>query len=165
LASAGRGSISHAAGVLFKSLAEIDIEHVARRSGTHALADLLAEQVQLIVFILPDLMEYIKAGKLRALAVTTPSRLQALPDVPSLGEFLPGCEAAGWQGICAPKNTPAPILNRLNSEINAALVESSIKSQLSNLYATTLVGSPSDLSMLIEREKEKWSKLVKPTQR
>jgi tripartite-type tricarboxylate transporter receptor subunit TctC len=111
------------------------------------------------------LMEYIKAGKLRPLAVTTPTRLQALPDVPSLGEFLPGYEAAGWQGICAPKNTPASILNRLNSEINAALAESSIKSQLSNLYATPLVGSPGDFSTLIERENEKWSKLVKPSQR
>ena len=165
LASAGHGSISHAAGALFKSLAEVDVEHVARRSGTHALADLLAEQVQLMFFVLPGLMEYIKAGKLRPLAVTTPTRLQALPDVPSLGEFLPGYEAAGWQGICAPKNAPASIVNQLNTEINAALSDSDIRWQLSNLYATPLIGSSVEFGKLIERETEKWSKFVQPNQR
>jgi tripartite-type tricarboxylate transporter receptor subunit TctC len=101
MVSAGNGSVSHALGELFKMMAEIDIAHVFRRSGTHALVDLLAEQVQVMFFTLPGSIEYIKAGKLRPLAVTTASRLSALPEVPALAEFLPGYEATGWQGICA----------------------------------------------------------------
>jgi tripartite-type tricarboxylate transporter receptor subunit TctC/cytidylate kinase len=161
MASAGSGSISHAMGELFKSMAEVDIAHVACRSGTHALVDLLAEQAQVMFFAVPGSIEYIKAGKLRALAVTTATRLRALPDVPALAECLPGYEATGWQGICAPRNTPADIVNRLNREIKAALASSKIKEQLANLYGVPLVGSPGDFGKLISDETEKWAKVVK----
>jgi tripartite-type tricarboxylate transporter receptor subunit TctC/cytidylate kinase len=161
MVSAGSGSISHALGELFKTMAVVDIVHVSRRSGTHALLDLLAEQAQVIFFGLPGSMEYIKAGKLRPLAVTTGTRLSALPDVPALAEFLPGYQATGWQGICAPRNTPAEIVNSLNKEINAALANSDIKAQLANLYASPLVGSPGDFAKLIELEMAKWGKPVK----
>lgn len=164
MASAGAGSISHALGELFKVTAGVDIVHVSRRSGTHALADLLAEQVQLMFFALPGLIEYIRAGKLRPLAVTTSTRLPALPDVPALGEVLPGYEAIGWQGICAPRNTPAEIVNMLNKEVNAALASSGIQAQLANLHGAPLNGSPRDFGKLIERETEKWRKLVKGSQ-
>jgi tripartite-type tricarboxylate transporter receptor subunit TctC/cytidylate kinase len=164
IASAGGGSVSHALGELFRLMAGLDIAHVSRRSGTHALADLLAEQVQLMFFALPGLIEYIRAGKLRPLAVTTSTRLPALPDVPALGEVLPGYEATGWQGICAPRNTPAEIVNALNKEINAALASSGIKALLANLYGAPLVGSPRDFGTLIERETDKWGKVVKGRQ-
>jgi tripartite-type tricarboxylate transporter receptor subunit TctC/cytidylate kinase len=159
LASAGHGSLSHALGVLFAALADVDVEHLPRKAGMHAVADLLAEQVEVMFFMLPGLMEYIKAGKLRPLAVTTSTRVQALPDVPSLGEVLPGYEAAGWQGLCAPKNTPTSIVEQLNHEINAALAEEIIRSRLADLHAIPLVGSPADFRRLIERETEKWSKV------
>jgi tripartite-type tricarboxylate transporter receptor subunit TctC/cytidylate kinase len=160
MASAGHGSLSHALGVLFAALADIDVEHMPRKSGMHGVADLLAEQVDVMFFMLPGLMEYIKAGKLRSLAVTTSTRVVALPDVPSLGEFLPGYEATGWQGLCAPKNTSTEIVAQLNHEINAALTDSNIRSRLARLHAMPLVGSPADFRLLIERETEKWSKLV-----
>jgi tripartite-type tricarboxylate transporter receptor subunit TctC/cytidylate kinase len=163
MVSAGNGSISHALGELFKTMAEVDIAHVSRRSGTHALVDLLAEQAQVMFFALPGSMEYIKAGKLRPLAVTTATRLSALPDVPAVAEFLPGYEATGWQGICAPRNTPAEIVNKLNEEINAALANSGVKAQLVNLYGSPLVGTPGDFGKLITLETEKWGKLVKST--
>jgi tripartite-type tricarboxylate transporter receptor subunit TctC len=161
IASAGAGSISHALGELFKMMAGVDIVHVSRRSGTHALADLLAEQVQLMFFALPGLIKYINAGKLRPLAVTTSTRLSALPEVPALGEVLPGYEAIGWQGICAPRNAPAEIVDMLNKEISAALASSGIQAQLANLYGAPLIGSPRDFAKLIERETEKWGKLSK----
>jgi tripartite-type tricarboxylate transporter receptor subunit TctC/cytidylate kinase len=161
MVSAGNGSISHALGELFKMMTEVDICHVSRRSGTHGLVDLLAEQAQVMFFALPGSMEYIEAGKLRPLAVTTATRLSALPDVPALAEFLPGYEAIGWQGICAPRNTPAEIVNRLNKEINAALDNSGIKAQLANLYGSPLVGSPGDFGKLIRLESEKWGKLAR----
>jgi tripartite-type tricarboxylate transporter receptor subunit TctC len=110
------------------------------------------------------LIEYIRAGKLRPLAVTTSTRSPALPDVPALGEVLPGYEATGWQGICAPRNTPAEIVNALNKEINAALANSGIKAQLANLYGAPLIGSPRDFAKRIEGETEKWGKLVKGSQ-
>jgi tripartite-type tricarboxylate transporter receptor subunit TctC/cytidylate kinase len=161
MVSAGNGSISHALGELFKTMTAVDIAHVSRRSGTHALVDLLAEQVQVMFFAFPACMEYIKVDKLRPLAVTTATRLSALPDVPAVAEFLPGYEATGWQGICAPRNTPAEIVNKLNKEINAALSDFGIRAQLANLYGAPLVGSPGDFGKLIERETEKWGKLVR----
>ena len=161
MVSAGNGSISHALGELFKTMAEADIAHLSRRSGTHALVDLLAEQAQVMFFALPGSMEYIKAGKLRPLAVTTATRLSTLPDVPAVAEFLPGYEATGWQGICAPRNTPAEIVNRLNKEINAALANSGIKAQLANLHGSPLVGSPGDFGSLIKLKSEKWATLAK----
>jgi tripartite-type tricarboxylate transporter receptor subunit TctC len=160
MASAGTGSISYALGELFKMTAGVDIAHVLRRSATHALADLLAEQVQLMFFALPSLIEYIKADKLRALAVTTATRLHALPDVPALAELFPGYEATAWQGLCAPKNTPPEIVNRLNKEINASLASLEIKTQLADIFASPLVGTPGDFGKLIERETKKWSKLI-----
>jgi tripartite-type tricarboxylate transporter receptor subunit TctC/cytidylate kinase len=160
MASAGNGSISYALGELFKKTAELDIVHVFRRSAIHALADLLAEQAQMMFFSLPGLIEYIKAGKLRPLAVTTATRLQALPDVPALTEYFPGYEATGWQGLCAPKNAPAEIISKLNKDINLALASSDIKAQLAEMHASPLGGTPGDFGKLIEREIKKWSKLV-----
>ena len=161
IASAGNGSMSHALGELFEMTAEVDVTHVPRRSGTQALADLLAEQVQVMFFAVPGLIDYIKAGKLRPLAVTTATRLLAWPDLPTLGEFLPGFEATGWQGICVAKKTPTEIVDSLNKEINAALADSEIKGKLANLYGSPLVGSPADFGKLLAEETEKWGKVMK----
>jgi len=117
--------------------------------------------VQLTFGPLPAVIEYIRADKLRALAVTTAMRLEVLPEVPTVGDFVPGYEASGWQGIGAPKNTPAEVIGRLNAEINAALADPKIKSQLVNLGGTVLVLSPSDFGKLIADETEKWGKVIR----
>jgi tripartite-type tricarboxylate transporter receptor subunit TctC/cytidylate kinase len=161
MASAGVGSISHALGELFNRIAEIDIAHTFRRSGTHALADLLAEQVQVMFSALPNVIKYIRAGKLRPLAVTTATRSPVLPAVPALTEFLRGYEATGWQGICLPKKTSPEIVNKLNTEINAALADSAVTKQIADLYGAPLVGSSDDFGKFIAKEGEKWSKVVK----
>jgi tripartite-type tricarboxylate transporter receptor subunit TctC len=161
MASAGTGTPNHMSGELFKAMSGVNMLHVPYRGGAPALADLLGGQVQVMFSVIPSSIEYIRAGKLRALAVTTATRLDVLPDVPTVAEFVPGYEASTWNGIGAPKNTPAEIVDKLNKEINAALVDPKMKAQLADLGATALVGSPADFGNLIAEETVKWAKVVK----
>jgi tripartite-type tricarboxylate transporter receptor subunit TctC len=160
--SGGVGGITHMPAELFKQEAGgLDILHVPYRGVSPALADLLAGQVQ-VVFVNPGpSIGYVRAGKLRALAITTATRSEALPDIPTIGEFLPGYEASSIFGLGAPKNTPAEIVDMLNKEINAALVDPKFKAQLSNLDGTVLGGSPADFGKLIADETEKWRKVIR----
>jgi tripartite-type tricarboxylate transporter receptor subunit TctC len=161
MASAGNGTPPHVAGELFKMMAGVDIVHVPYRGGGPALVDLLGGQVQMFFGVLTSSIEYIRAGKLRPLAVTTAMRVEALPDVPTVGDFLPGYEASDWYGICAPKGTPVEIINKLNTEINAGLADPKLKARLADLAAITLAGSPADFGNLITDETEKWGKVVR----
>ena len=161
MASAGYGTGTHVAGELFKMMTGVDIVHVPYRGGGPALADMLGGQVQVYFSNLAPAIKYIRGGNLRALAVTTAARSPALPDVPVLGDFVPGYEASAWSGIGAPKDTPAEIINRLNNEINAALADSKVKEHLAGLGVTALSGSPADFGMLIANETEKWAKVVR----
>src|SRR5438445_8012238 len=158
MASAGIGTTPHVAGELFKMTAGVDMVHVPYRGGAPALTDLLGGQVQVIFSPLPESIEHIRAGKLRPLAVTTATRLEVLPDIPTVGGFLPGYEASGWQGIGAPRNTPAEIIDKLNREINAALADPKMRAQLANLGGTVLALSPAEFGKLIAEETEKWAK-------
>jgi tripartite-type tricarboxylate transporter receptor subunit TctC len=160
-ASGGNGTSNHMSGELFKMMTGVDIVHVPYRGGAPALTDVLAGQVQVIFSNMGASLEYIKSGKLRPLAVTTAMRAEALPDVPALDEFVPGYEASGWQGICAPMGTPAGIVDRLNLEINAALAEPRIKARLADLGGTVLAGSPTDFGRFIVEETEKWAKVIR----
>jgi tripartite-type tricarboxylate transporter receptor subunit TctC len=161
VASAGNGSAPHVAGELFKMMAGIDIVHVPYRGGGPALVDLLGGQVQMMFGVITSSVEYIRAGKLRALAVSTAMRAEALPDLPTVGDFLPGYEASDWYGICAPKGTPAEIVGRLNAEINAGLADPRLKARLAELGGTPLPGSPAAFGKLIADETEKWGKVVR----
>jgi tripartite-type tricarboxylate transporter receptor subunit TctC len=160
-ASSGNGGLPHLAAELFKMTVGIDMQHVPYRGSGPALTDLLGGQVQVMFDNLPSSIEHIKAGKLRALAVTTLTRSEALPDVRSIGDFVTGYEASGWYGLCAPKITPADIVERLNKEINAALVVPEMKARLADLGGTVLAGSAADFGKLIADETEKWSRVVK----
>jgi tripartite-type tricarboxylate transporter receptor subunit TctC len=160
MASAGNGSGPHLGGELFKMMAGVDIVHVPYRGGAPALADLIGGQVQ-VLFSATPADEYIRAGKVRALAVTTATRSDALPDVPAVSEFLPGYEASAWFGVGAPTNTPAEIVDKLNKEINAGLADPKIKVRLASLGGTVLAGSPADFGKLIADETEKWGKVIK----
>jgi tripartite-type tricarboxylate transporter receptor subunit TctC len=146
---------------LFKVMAGVDMIHVPYRGVTPALTDLLGGQVQVIFDAVPSSIEYIKAGKLRPLAVTTATRWDGLPDLPTVSEFLPGYEATSWFGIAAPKNTPADIVEKLNKEVNAALADPRIKERLADLGGMVLSGSSTDFAGLIAEETEKWGKVVK----
>ncbi len=160
-ASGGNGTPPHVVGELFKMMAGVNLVHVPYRGGAPAVADLLGGQVQ-VVFASPSIsIEHIRAGKLRALAVTTATRSAALPDVPTVGDFLPGFEASVWLGIGAPKNTPAEIIEKLNREVNAALADPKMKARLADLGSTVLGGSPSDFGRLIADETEKWGKVIR----
>jgi tripartite-type tricarboxylate transporter receptor subunit TctC len=161
MASAGNGTTSHLAGELFKMMTGVNMVHVPYRGGGPALTDLLAGQVQ--VFFPPMVVPVgqIRAGKLRALAVTTATRSEALPDVPTVGEFVPGYEASVWFGLGVPKGTPAEVINRLNQETNAALTDIKIKVRMAESGGTVLPGSPADFGKLIAEETEKWSKVVR----
>jgi tripartite-type tricarboxylate transporter receptor subunit TctC len=161
MASSGTGASPHLAGELFKMMAGVDMVHVPYRGSAPALTDLLGGQVQVMFDLTPSSIGHIKAGKLRALAVTTATRLEALPDIPTVGDFVPGYEASTWQGIGAPKNTPAEIVDRLNKEINAGLANPKIKAQLADMGATGFASSPADFRTLIAEETEKWAKVVK----
>jgi tripartite-type tricarboxylate transporter receptor subunit TctC len=161
MASAGNGTGQHVAGELFKMMTGVDMVHVPYRGGAPAITDLIAGRVQ-VMFISPiALIEYIKTGKLRALAVTTATRAEALPDLPPLGDFVPGFEASGWNGIGAPKNTSREIIEKLNKDINAALSDPNMKARFVDLGGTVLPGSPADFAQLIAEETEKWAKVVK----
>jgi len=159
LASAGTGSGTHVVGELFKMAAGVDMVHVPYR-GTQVYPDLLAGQVQVFFGPLPSSITYIKAGRLRALAVTTERRAEALPDVPTVAESLPGYEASAWFGMGAPRGTPAAIVDRLNKEINAALADPAMKAKLAEQGGELLPGSPADFGRLIAAETEKWRGVI-----
>jgi tripartite-type tricarboxylate transporter receptor subunit TctC len=161
MASGGIGSLGHVSGELFKMMAGIDIGHVPYRGGGPALTDLLAGQVQVYFSPLPAAIEYIRAGKLRALAVTTAARSEALPDIPTVGQFVAGYEASVWQGLGAPKNTPADIVAKLNKETNAALADPKMKARLLDLGGTPMPMTPADFGKFIAEETEKWGKVIR----
>jgi tripartite-type tricarboxylate transporter receptor subunit TctC len=159
--SGGIGSTGHVSGELFKMMSGVTMAHVPYRGEAPALTDLLGGQVQVVFATAGSLIGYLKAGSLRPLAVTSQTRLDLLPDVPPLAEFLPGYEASAWGGIGAPSNTPVEIVDKLNKEINAGLADPKLKAQLADLGATVLAGSPADFGKFIAAETEKWAKVVK----
>lgn len=161
MASAGNGSQSHVSGELFKMMTGTNMIHVPYRGGAPALTDLLGGQVHLFFSAIAPSIEYIRAGKLRALAVTAAARSEALPDIPTVGEFVVGYEASGLYGVGAPKNTPTEIVEKLNKEVNAALADAKMKARLVDLGGTVLAGSPADFGKVIAEETEKWAKVVK----
>jgi tripartite-type tricarboxylate transporter receptor subunit TctC len=161
MASGGNGTPGHVAGALFKMMAGVDMVHVPYRGDALVLPDLISGQVQVYFGVMPASLGYIRAGKLRALAVTSATRQEALPDVPTVGEFLPGFEARGWYGIVVPKATPAEIVGKLNQEINAALADPNMKKRLTDLGVAVFAGSPADFGKFIADETEKWAKVVK----
>jgi len=160
-ASIGIGSTPHVAVELFKTLAGINMIHVPYRSEAPALTDLLVGQVHVSFRPIPPSIEYIRAGRLRAVAVTTATYSEALPNVPTVGEFVPGYEASSWYGVGAPKTTPAEIIEKLNSEINAVLTERKNQVLLADLGGKVMLGSPSDFGKFIAEETEKWAKVIK----
>jgi tripartite-type tricarboxylate transporter receptor subunit TctC len=159
--SGGIGTSIHVASELFKMMAGVDMIHVPYRGGAPAMTDLMAGQVQVVFNPVPESMEFIRAGKLRPLAVTTATRSEVLPDVPTVGDFVPGYEASALQGIGAPKNTPTEIVDKLNKEINAGLVDPKLKARFAELGAAVFPGSPSDFSKFMADETEKWAKVIK----
>jgi len=160
-ASAGNGTAIHVSGELFKMMTGINMVHVPYRGAPPALTDLLGGQVQVMFDNMPNSIEYIRADKLRPLAVTTATRWEGLPDVPTLSDFVPGYESSAWTGIGAPRNTPADIIDKLNREINVALADPKIKARLVDLGGTVLPGSPADFGKFVAEETEKWGKVVK----
>jgi tripartite-type tricarboxylate transporter receptor subunit TctC len=160
MGSSGVGTVLHLSDELFKMMAGLDMVHVPNRSGGQ-LNDLIAGQVQVVFSPLPITVEQVRAGRLRALAVTSASRLEAMPAVPTLNEFLPGYETSGWNGVGAPKNTPAEIIEKLNKEINAGLVSPGIKARFADLGLTALTGTPADFGKFIAAETEKWAKVIR----
>jgi tripartite-type tricarboxylate transporter receptor subunit TctC len=161
MASAGNGAPNHVAGELFKMLTGLNMVIIPYRGGAPAVADLLGRQVQVMFNVMSESIEYIRAGKLRALAVTSAMRSNALPDIPTVGDFVPGFEASIWFGVGAPKNTPAEIIDKLNKEINATLADPKIKARLADLGASVLPGSAADFGKLIAEETEKWAKVIR----
>jgi tripartite-type tricarboxylate transporter receptor subunit TctC len=160
-ASAGVGSVAHVTGELFKMMTGINMLHVPYRGAPPALTDLIAGQVQVMFDNMPSSIEHIRAGRLRALGVSATMRLQALPDVPPIAEFLPGFETSAWAGFGAPKNTPAEIIDLLNREINAALADPTIKARIAELGGEVLALSPGEYARLIGEETDKWAKVIK----
>jgi tripartite-type tricarboxylate transporter receptor subunit TctC len=161
MASPGNGTAAHFAGELFKMMAGVNMLHVPYRGSGPALVDLLGGQVQVMFDPMPSSIEHIRAGKLRPLAVTTATRSEALPNLPTVGDFVPGYEASGWFGLGVPKITPAEIVDKLNKEINVGLANPKLKAQLADLGGTVLPGSAADFGKLIAEETEKWAKVVK----
>jgi tripartite-type tricarboxylate transporter receptor subunit TctC len=159
MASPGSGTVTHVAGELFKVMTGVNMVHVPYRGGAPALTDLMGGQVQ--VYFGGSSIEYIRAGKLRALAVTTATRSEALPDIPTVGDFVPGFEASAWFGVGAPKSTPADIIDKLNNEINAGLTDPKMMERLADLGGTALAGAPADFGKLIAEDTEKWAKVIR----
>jgi len=155
------GAAMHMSGELFKIMAGIDMVHVFYRGAGPTLTDLLAGQVQVSFPTMPASIEHIRAGRLRALAVTTATRSDALPDIPTVGEFLPGYEGSNWYGLGVPKATPAEIVNKLNKEVNAAFDDPKMKARLADLGGTPLPGPPVQFGRLITEETEKWGKVIR----
>jgi tripartite-type tricarboxylate transporter receptor subunit TctC len=160
-ASGGVGTGPHLCGELFKMMTGIDMLHVPYRGTAPAISDLLGGRVQVMFDFLPSSIEYVRAGRLRALAVTTAARNEFLPDVPTVADFVPGFEASLWLGVGAPRNTPAAVIDKLNKEINSALADAKMKTRLADLAATVLPGSRADFGKLIAEETEKWGKVIR----
>src|SRR5262245_48615654 len=161
MASAGTGATSHISGELFKMMAGVDMVHLPYRGQGPALTDLLGGQVQVYFAATVGSIEYIRTGRLRALAVTTATGLEVLPDIPAMAQFLPGYEASFWTGVGATKNTPDEIVDKLNKEINAALDDPKMKARLADLGGVVLALSPADFGKLIAEETEKWGKVIR----
>jgi tripartite-type tricarboxylate transporter receptor subunit TctC len=161
MASGGTGTLTHVTGELFKMMAGVDMLHVPYRGEVSALTDLLSGRAQVIFTPIITSIEQIRAGRLRALAVTAATRLEVLPDVPTVGEFVPGYEMNGWVGIGAPNNTPTEIIKQLNTSINAALADPKISARLADLGASVLALSPADYGKIIADETEKWARVIK----
>ena len=161
MASGGNGTPAHIGGELFKMMTGVNLVHVPYRGQAPALADLIGGQVQVMFVAMASGIEYVRAGKLRSLAVTTAMRSEALPDLPVVGDFVAGYEYSAWYGLGAPKHTPSEIVATLNTEINAGLANSTIKARLADLGSTPLVGSPADFGKLIADETEKWAKVIR----
>jgi tripartite-type tricarboxylate transporter receptor subunit TctC len=160
MASSGNGTSVHLSGELFKMMTRVNLQHVPYRGAAPALTDLISGQVQLMFDNMPSSIEHIRAGKLRALAVTTAVRSPALADVPTVAETVPGYEASAWFGMGAPKDTPPEIINKLNSAINAALADPNIQARLADLGGTVMTGTPADFGKVIADETDKWGKVV-----
>jgi tripartite-type tricarboxylate transporter receptor subunit TctC len=161
MASPGIGTPHHVAGELFKMMANVEMIHVPYRGSAPALTDLIGGQVQVAFDTTTAAIEHIRSGKLRALAVTTAQRSEALPDIPTMADFIPGYEATGWYGVGAPKSTPDEIIDKLNREINVALTDANVKARLDALGATVVAGSPAEFAKFMADETEKWAKVVK----
>jgi tripartite-type tricarboxylate transporter receptor subunit TctC len=161
MASAGNGSTPHVAGELFKMMAGIDMVHVPYRGNGPAITDLLGGQVQVLFAGTLEAIEHIRAGRLRPLAVTDTTRLEALPDIPTVGEFVAGYEASAWLGLGAPKNTPTEFIEKLNNAINAGLADPKIKARLAEMGGILLAGSPADFGKFIAEETDKWGKVIR----
>jgi len=160
MASGGNGSINHLTGELFKMMTGVDLRHVPYRGAGPALSDLIGGQVDLLFGGMASSIDHVKAGKLRALAVTTAKRSEALPDIPAVSEFVKGYEASDWFGLGTPKGTPAEIVNILHNEVNAGLADPKLKARVSDLGGTVFRGSPADFGKLIADETEKWAKVI-----
>jgi tripartite-type tricarboxylate transporter receptor subunit TctC len=161
MASSGNGNLTHISGELFKLMPGIDMVHVPYRGSAPAITDLLGGQVQMMFDGLLSSIEHIRAGRFRGLAVTTALRSNALPDLPTIGEFLPGYESSFWYGVGAPKNTPTEIVDKLNKEISAALADPKFKARLAEQGSTGIPGSSTDFAKLIADETEKWAKVIR----
>jgi tripartite-type tricarboxylate transporter receptor subunit TctC len=161
MASPGNGTGPHVAGELFKMMAGVDMVHVPYRGNGPALTDLLAGQVQMSFASTPASIQYIRGGNLRALAVTAATRSEVLPDIPTVGDFVPGYEASTWFGVGAPKNTPTEVVDRLNKEINASLADPKLRARFADLGSSPFVGKPADFGRFIAEETDKWAKVVK----
>ena len=161
MASPGVGTSVHLSGELFKLMTGIDMVHVPYKGSAPSLTDLLGGQVQVTFATMPSSIGYIRAGRLRALAVTTAERSPALPEVPTVGEFVPGYEVSTWYGVCARVGTPAEVIDKINSEINAGLADPAMRARLADLGGITIAGSPDDFGKLIANETEKWGKVIR----
>jgi tripartite-type tricarboxylate transporter receptor subunit TctC len=161
MASSGNGTVAHVAGELFKMQAGIDMVHVPYRGSPPALTDLIGGQVQVLFDPMLSSVDFIKAGRLRPLAVTTAARWEGLPEVPAMAEFIPGFEASLWLGLGAPRNTPPDVIGKLNTEINTALADTKMRTRLAGLGATVFPLSPSEFGKFVADDTEKWSKVVK----
>jgi tripartite-type tricarboxylate transporter receptor subunit TctC len=161
MASSGIGGASHLAGELFKMMTGVNLVHIPYRGNGPALTDLLGGQVEVMFVSTPSSIEYIRSGQLRALAVTTTTRFPALPEIPTVDDFVPGYEASSWYGVGAPRGTPAAVIAKLNQEINAALSDPRIQARLADLGGIPVGGSPANFGKLIADETEKWAKVVK----
>ena len=159
--SSGNGTTQHLAGELFKMMTGVNLTHVPYRGASQAITDLLGGQVQVLFEPLPASIEHVKSGKLHALAVTTAKRSEALPDVPTVSEFLPGYEASGWNGLCAPRTTSADIIGKLNSAATSSLADPKMKGRFADLGAVTIAGSPDEFGKLIASETEKWARVIR----